>query len=243
MCLLLIAWRTVPDAPLALAANREEAYVRGGTAPQLVPGQIRFVAGIDPVHGGTWLGINRHGLVVAVTNAQKSEKPASPRSRGLLVRDLLACSETEEAVTRAVMELRTGRYAGCNLFCADASSAYVIQGRDWLRSIPLPPGMHVLGRGDLNQLSDPRIQFALEWSRQGHWSKADDWRLAVEEFCRQNGTNGRPAICLTGENYGTVSSTLIVMRTRLVDGEYWHAQGPPDRTPYQDYSHLVKELA
>ena len=89
MCLLAIFYRMFDDAPVILAANREEEYARGGTPLDLRPGPMPFVAGLDPVAGGTWLGINAARLVVAVTNRPKNRIPPAPRSRGLLVKDLL----------------------------------------------------------------------------------------------------------------------------------------------------------
>ena len=83
MCLLALFFRVAEDAAVVVGANREEAYARGGTPPQVLEGPPRAVAGLDPTAGGTWLGVNGHGLLVAVTNRPKSEAPAQPRSRGL----------------------------------------------------------------------------------------------------------------------------------------------------------------
>ncbi len=115
MCLLVLCSRIVPDAPLVLGANREEAYARIGEPPQVLPGMLRVVAGRDPTAGGTWLGLNERGVLVAVTNRFKSHVHPMPRSRGLLVRDLLECASAGAAVDRAARELSSNRYAGCNL--------------------------------------------------------------------------------------------------------------------------------
>src|SRR3982751_2461325 len=111
MCLLAIFFRVAEDAPLVVGANREEAYARGGLPPQLLDGETRAVAGLDPVAGGTWLGVNEHGVLVAVTNRRKSDLPVQPRSRGLLVRDLLACPTAAAAAEQAGRELGTNHYA------------------------------------------------------------------------------------------------------------------------------------
>ena len=89
MCLLALFYRVVEDAAVVVGANREELYRRGGEPPRLHDGPPRFVAGVDPVAGGTWLGVNEHGVLAAVTNRPKDRRPDRPRSRGLLVRDLL----------------------------------------------------------------------------------------------------------------------------------------------------------
>src|SRR5690242_4650834 len=154
MCLFALFFRVVEDAPVVAGANREEFYNRGGEPPQILEGAHPAVAGVDPSAGGTWFGVNELGVLVAVTNRPKSHLPAKPRSRGLLARELLGCATAADAVEQAARELDQGRYAGCNVVCADPESAVVIHGGDWLRIRPLPPGLHVLTSHDVNDASD-----------------------------------------------------------------------------------------
>src|SRR5437016_11900105 len=105
MCLLALFFRVVEDAPVVVGANREEFYNRGGEPPQFLKGIHPAVAGVDPLAGGTWFGVNEHGALVAVTNRPKSEMPAKPRSRGLLARVLLGCGTAAAAVEQAAREL------------------------------------------------------------------------------------------------------------------------------------------
>src|SRR5437870_9688522 len=78
MCLLAVYFRVAADAPVVIGANREEFYARGGEPPQRMDGACRILAGRDPRAGGTWLGVNEHGVIVAVTNRPKSAAPAEP---------------------------------------------------------------------------------------------------------------------------------------------------------------------
>src|SRR4051812_43512479 len=117
MCLLALFFRVVDDAPVVAGANREGFYARGGGPPQILAGERRAVAGLDPRAGGTWFGVNDRGVLVAVTNRLKSELPKQPRSRGSLVRELLNCPTAAAAVDLASRELDGNRYAGCNLVC------------------------------------------------------------------------------------------------------------------------------
>src|SRR5579884_2698465 len=120
MCLLALFFRVVEDAAVVAGANREEYYRRGGSPPRLLEGSVRAVAGVDPVAGGTWFGVNEKGVLVAVTNRRKSETPSEPRSRGLLARELLTCPSAEAAVDHALRALEQNLYAGCNFLCSDA---------------------------------------------------------------------------------------------------------------------------
>jgi hypothetical protein len=241
MCLLAVFFRAVDDAPLVVGANREELYARPGGPPQIWPGPPRAVAGLDLQGGGTWLGVNEHGVLVAVTNRPRDEAPAQPRSRGLLVRDLLACSTAAIAVDVAIRELDGCRYAGCNVVCADQERAVVVHGADWLRVQPLPPGLHILTNRDVNSLADPRLAYAAWWLGQQGCITANDCLHALGRLCGQTGGSG-PPMCLHGPDGGTVSSSLIALRWSLADSTYLHAQGPPDRTPYEDCANLLRQI-
>ncbi len=241
MCLLALLFRAVEDARVIVGANREEIFQRGGEPPALRDGPRRFLAGMDPVAGGTWLGVNERGLLVAVTNRPKSEPPRELRSRGLLARDLLRCPDAATAANLAANELGKNHYAGCNFLCADGDDALVIHAGDWLRVRPLPPGLHVVTAHDVNDASDRRIGHSLWWLGQRTFANADSCVGALKELCGQRG-NGDPAICLRGEIGGTVSSSVVSLASNPARSAYWHAQGPPDCTPYMDYSPVLRSL-
>ena len=241
MCLLALFFRVAEDAPVVVGANREEFYARPGKPPQLLDGPCSIAAGLDPRGGGTWLGVNEHGVLVAVTNRRKSRPPADPRSRGLLVRELLGCRSAGAAVEQATRELDQDRYDGCNLLCTDSERAVVLQAGDWLRIRPLPPGLHVLANDDVNDGTVPRVGHAMWWLHQKTYSTAADCLEALKELCSVSGGEA-PDVCLHGPERGTVSSSLLALRQPLSESVYLHAQGAPDRTPYEDYSHLFRQL-
>jgi uncharacterized protein with NRDE domain len=248
MCLLVLFYRVADDAPVVVGANREEFYQRGGTPPQLLEGPVRIAAGIDPVAGGTWLGVNEHGLLVAVTNRRKSQPPARPRSRGLLARQLLGCASATDAVRLAARELERHPYDGCNLVCVDAREAVAIQAGDWLRVRPLPPGLHAIANGDINDASDRRLKHVFAWLSQRTCSDAASCTEALCALCAHHGPD-YPPICFHGDTRGTVSSSVLALpagpggaEIDLARGTYLHAQGPPDRIPYADYSALLRQM-
>src|SRR6202011_2283892 len=170
-------------------------------------------------------------------NRPKSETPKQPRSRGLLALDLLGCSSARAAGDLAGRELGRNRYAGWNVLCADRNNAYVLHAGAWLRSRPLPPGLHVLTSHDVNADDDRRLGHAHWWLSQRTYAHASQCVAALQALCAQTG-NGDPPMCLRGEQGGTVSSTVVALRQPLAGSTYLHAQGPPDRVPYQDYSRL-----
>lgn len=241
MCLLALFFRVVDDAAVVAGANREEYYQRDGEPPRLLHGPIRAVAGVDPVAGGTWFGVNSQGVLVAVTNRRKLEVPAQPRSRGLLVRELLACPSATAAVEHAICALEREEYAGANFLCVDSSRAVVIQAGDWLRIRPLPPGVHVLTNSDINDPSDSRVHYALDWLHRRSYNTSADCVHALAELCAQHPPDD-PPMCFRDDERGTVSSSIVALRGSLTDSIYRHAQGTPCQVPYADCSHLLHDL-
>lgn len=242
MCLVALFFRVVEDAAVVVGANREEFHARPGEPPQILDGPLKSVGGRDPHAGGTWLGVNERGVLVAVTNRRKTHIPAPALSRGQLVRDALGCATAAAAVELATRALEQDRYAGCNLIVADAERAVVLQAGDWLRVRPLPPGLHVVANGDVNDESDGRVAHALGWLYRQPYTLARDCLDALLHVCSDAEPEG-PPICLSGPDRGTVSGSLIALRKPLARSTYLHAQGPPDRTAYEEVSHLFAQLS
>lgn len=105
----------VPDADgFRLLCNRDEQRHR---AKALEPARHQRAAGvavypIDPVGGGTWVGVNDAGLAVALLNRTCPGGPppvtGGLRSRGLIAPQLLACCSVGDAVEAgAALDLST----------------------------------------------------------------------------------------------------------------------------------------
>lgn len=243
MCLMVLQYRTVAAAPVLLAANREEYFGRDATVPAIQPGKPRVICGIDRQAGGTWLGVNQHGLVVGVTNRVKSNLPKQPRSRGLLCRDLLNCATAAEAIQVAQDELNSGRYAGANYLCCDRKTAAVVCGGDQVTTVPLEPGVHVLSNGDVNDRCDSRHRFARTFVAMRYPSTIRAFLDCTAELCRQGpDEQGEPTIILRGPDRGTVSSTILAVAARSDESRYLHSAGAPDLHPYEDYSQALQKV-
>jgi len=90
MCLILFAWKSHPDYPLVVAANRDEFYERDTEGISWWDEQPHILAGRDraDVLGspGTWLGFTKAGRFAALTNVRApSEKNPDSRTRGELL--------------------------------------------------------------------------------------------------------------------------------------------------------------
>jgi uncharacterized protein with NRDE domain len=225
MCTLILAWRVFGDAPIAAAANRDEALGRPSRPPGVLQESPRVVAPQDEEAGGTWIGYNDAGLFVGVTN--RSSDIEGERSRGLLVRDALAQSSAAEASSVVRTELADREYAGFNLVLADTEEAGLLEWDGVLRTTHFDPGVHVVVNDGYND--DAR--------------KADGIRDAVRpepDTTVESWFDHAAAVlsdhdldaCVHGEGYGTRSSSFVAVEDDG-NGRYWFADGKPCETDYE----------
>ena len=152
MCTLTLGWRVFADAPVVVAANRDERLGRPSEPPAVVDDDPSFLAPRDAEAGGTLIGYNEHGVLAAITNRWVDLPGGGERSRGLLVRDVLGAASTHEA--RAIVDdaVASDTYDGFNLVVAerggpstpgDPTALYFEWDGD-LRVRRLDPGIHVV---------------------------------------------------------------------------------------------------
>ena len=75
MCIFSVIYRVVPECPIFVLTNRDESTERPSVPPQVFPSTAngpRWFGAADARAGGTWFGINEHGLLAAVTNRKKT---------------------------------------------------------------------------------------------------------------------------------------------------------------------------
>lgn len=241
MCLLVLHFQSLAEAPLLVAANREEFYARPWRGPERRPGAPGVVCGVDAVGGGTWLGINQHRLIVGVTNRADHAPPDGARSRGLLCLDLLGCASADEAGRLVEIELRSGNYAGANFLAADPEAAWVASWNGRLRRQSLAPGLHLLTNGDLNDAHDRRQSLARRMLGAAPLQSVEQFLVDAAQTCSLVGPS-EATIVLRGADRGTVSSTLIAVGRQPGESRLLFAPGSPDRTAYRDVTPLVAEL-
>jgi hypothetical protein len=243
MCLLAIQYKLVTEAPILVAANREEFYERPSQAPAIQSGKPRVLCGTDLQAGGTWLGVNQHGLVVAVSNRRRTTPTFPSRSRGVLCRELLKADSAIQARDMAMEELSQGRYDGANFVCVDPESGWVVQNADELEAVEMSEGLNIIANGDLNDPRDERVEMARRLlTLQTLDSPVKFLAVASKVFARAPSPPGRPSIVIRGTDRGTVSSTLISLGKKPRDAIYQYSMGAPDRTRYEDFSPLLRDI-
>ncbi len=223
MCTLVILRRPGHAWPVILAANRDEMAARPWLAPaRHWPDRPEVVAGLDQEAGGTWLGLNDHGLVAGVLNRVGSLGPQDgKRSRGELVLEALDHAEAAEAA-RALAHLEPAAYRSFNLLIADCDEAFWLrnlaeEGAGRIEVFEVPPGVSMLTARDLNDESSPRIRSHLPLFQQAPAPdpEADDWHAWQSLLASRLGPPGDDPYAamtvVTDQGFGTVSSSLIAL--------------------------------
>jgi uncharacterized protein with NRDE domain len=231
MCVLALWLGLDQNMPLVVGANRDESYSRLSAPPsEIEPG---IFAGKDLEKGGTWLGLNRHGLFVALTNRRVPAPASGAPSRGVMVLEALRCRNL--ASVEAIVRRRVGddAYAGFNLVAAVDGEGLCLHYDGSLRRTPFGPGIHVISSDrDLDDAGLPE-KLALDRFVAVHPGLPDE--VSLPTFLASH--EGERPVCKHGDGYGTVSSTIVVVGaggSRLL-----HAGGPPCRTPFTSKCSLL----
>jgi uncharacterized protein with NRDE domain len=244
MCTLVILRRPGHAWPLLFAANRDEMLDRPWQPPaRHWSDRPDVVAGRDELAGGTWLGVNDHGVGAAVLNRLGSLGPTTDkRSRGELVLEALDHADASAAAD-ALADLDGAAYRSFNLVVADNCDAFWLRstGTESLDVTPLPTGLSMITSGELNDTGSPRISNFFRQFRDASPPdiEADDWSawealLASRLYDAADGPN--EAMCIvTDHGYGTVSSSLIALPSPAYTelGYVWRfAPGRPSDTVF-----------
>jgi len=258
VCTLVIAWQVFADTPVAAAANRDELLDRPSEPPAVLETDPVAVAPRDAEAGGTWIGHNEHGLLVAITNrwtgadsegeryaragSEASRERTADRSRGLLVRDALRQSSAERACRYVERELDERVYEGFNLVVADATAALYVEWDGRSRRIRnFEPGVHVVVNvGADGEYAIPRSRLEAG-ERQA--TNADRVAAALAPEPGETATSWidrasdvvsdhEYGVCVHADEFGTRSSSLLAVGPGGTT--YRFADGPPCETAYRE---------
>jgi len=147
MCLVVFAWKTHPDYPLIVAANRDERHDRPSRDAAWWPDNPDLLAGRDLQAGGTWLAVARSGRFATVTNYREAQQPRPGlRSRGEIVTGFVA---GDAPAPDFIASLPGEEYAGVSVLAGDGETlCYASNRGDAPRS--LAPGVYGLSNASLD---------------------------------------------------------------------------------------------
>ena len=259
MCLLAVLYHAHPEAPVVIAANRDERYARAAESIQVLrPGAPRVLGGRDVLAGGTWLAVNEHGVYAGVTNRPSlTGRDPSRRSRGKLPLALADHGRARDAVAAFQKSTRCSEYNPCWLLVGDRDALFyvVVGGNETPEVEEISRGVHVLENRPLDPVSakaemirqafipapawlGPTLLSELHGVLRSHEVPAANLREEGDQ-----GTSARPlqvhAACVHTTDYGTRSATLIIVPFEPESApQVYYADGPPCTTQLKDASHL-----
>ncbi len=214
MCTLLFRHQPGDEFPLALLANRDEAYNRPSAGWAWRGVDREFFAPLDEEAGGTWIGLGCCGIVVALTNIFPPGRADNFRSRGALVADMLRLSGAVEAAVNIEREVQSAHYNHFNLLLADSTSAAVlIWRRGRLKRFDLEPAAYEIR-------NRPFTGKSLEPLAGGDNSA---WLEGMRPRLKRH-----PHICKHGPGYGTrCGHELLLSKAGVEQSRIRHLEGHP----------------
>ena len=262
MCTLALYFQEFQDYPLIVAANRDEYFTRPSADPQVLIESPLTFGGKDLLAGGTWLGVNQHGLLAGILNRRaNAEEQGDLRSRGLLCLDILK-AKTPAEVCALLKREQGSAYRPFNLLFANGKEAYVAHNmREKIESIRLEKGLHVISNTSIYDSGSAKtnhahtlfsdaakqVQQGLKRSLFKRWfgGGLPVWDQPVfvrlfkgilsDHMLRGDSKDPRDAICVHTSHYGTVSSSIIFYIHSEKRFFFHHASAPPCRSEYQNY--------
>jgi uncharacterized protein with NRDE domain len=236
MCTLAFALRPLPGIVFAASGNRNEFLSRPAREPMVERGFMTALLPRDLRSGGTWLGLNAHGLFVCLTNRRGAVLDPGRVSRGQLVVEALR-STTAAGVKEWIAGVAANRHNGYHLLFADESEG----------GIAVCDGsriqMRPLREGELTIVTE-RSYGAGEGLRE-----AEVWRECHPLFMggelsaanlrppmQQHGQTALEGACVHADDlgYGTRSSIQLVVRDNRTVEMLW-TEGHPCTVEAIDY--------
>ncbi len=241
MCTLIVAHRVFNGFPLVIAANRDERLDRVSEPPEIRGKNSLILSPKDQERGGTWIGVNKFGVFIALTNRLDVKSQPRKLSRGTLVMELLQMETARKAFDQSRC-YNDKPLNGFNMVIADKNCLFLLRGngtkieRSWESSGLLVVTNHGIGR--LNDEDVPkRVATILKtWTEKNIGILTPSLSnirplLNIHDNCRHGTCINEPE-----NSYGTKSSAIIKLYS---DGhkekwQYWHRER-------RSYEHICTE--
>jgi len=253
MCLIVFAYKTHPDFPLIVVANRDEFYARPTRPAHFWLDHPDVFAGRDlespePDKQGTWMGITRSGRFAAVTNFRELDfnEATAKRSRGELTANFL-CSATPVLEYVTTVQQQAGNYKGFNLLLWENQRLFYASNRMEQHQV-LQPGIYGLSNGALDSLWPKVLHAKQQLSAQLQQSVHTEHLLTLlmnrepaadDELPRTGidiGSERLLSPCfIQSDSYGTRASTvLLVHKNRDITflEQNWNASGQAEERQF-----------
>lgn len=235
MCTIILAHDVFEKE--ILASNRDEKYKRTFTPPRKIHSRNEkenfwIIAPKDNLKGGTWIGFNSEGIIVAISNlsSPKIEDENKKRSRGLLCFDILSLGDIDDIKRKIEDNIQNNRYEGFNLLVSSKKESFVAVHSSSCRIIDLDPGVYVFTNSTPYD-PDKKAEKVKKYLPSHSSFNSNSWIEKMKKILSIH----NPEICVHKENEGTTSSSIIsVNRLDISSSNYIFANGKPCRNNYSE---------
>jgi len=224
MCLVAFCWKSHPEYPLIISANRDEFFDRPSQAMHLW--ESGFYAGKDLRSGGTWMGFHPDGRWSLLTNYRDLSDPKKAQiSRGKLVEQWLESHICPEEYLQRIQKFQN-QYDGFNLLVSDGEKLFYLSNYA-PEILEVKPGIYGLSNA---LLDDPWPKVTLATEQLEQLTKSDFSTNDLINILKSKETYSKEILPKTGipiametslsaqlirmsGHYGTVSAAAVVQHT------------------------------
>lgn len=226
MCTVIVRVPAVPGEPVRMLAVRDEDPARAWQPlGEWWPEQPGVVGVRDVRAGGAWLAADAAaGRLAVLLNRESPPVPpgVAQVSRGGIVLDAVAGRLPHP--TPAVL--------GFNLVSVDTAGVRVTMwDGESLRSVPVPPGTHMIAHHDLDDARSPRI---VAWRDAFAAAAADEWMSVLARSAQLDPGDDR-AIIRDNNAHGYPTQSLLLctasVAQRAVEVRYAELDRPGEWNP------------
>jgi uncharacterized protein with NRDE domain len=260
VCLLITVFQIAPDAPLVVAANRDERLDRPALPVTVLRERDpRILGGRDLLAGGTWLAVNSRGVVAGLTNQPSANgRDPAKRSRGELPIACASQATAAEAIAALAENVDPERYNPCWMLVGDRDALFSVAiGPASARPeiAELAPGLYVLENAPLGAGSR-KASFAQQLAERALAEQPDHSAVATVTALGTVLRDHQPAVpeprtdaagrvwppaltaaCVHADGFGTRSSAIITVPVSGLPAVAV-AAGKPCMTPMRDVTAL-----
>jgi uncharacterized protein with NRDE domain len=231
VCTLILGIDILGAGSVVLGANRDEDPARPSGPPARLIDSPPVVGGVDRRAGGTWLAVRGREAAIAMLNRRGRIAAPATRSRGLLALDAARSHDPAAAFEPLVRDL----YSPFTLVVASAERSWVLAWDGERATMKEPaPGWHVQTHAEMDDPQEPRTAWLLKSLAAFRPPNREAARQGVIERLSRHDD---PSVCLHEGPIRTVSASWVELGPSV---RYEHCEGPPCRTPFTDYTSLLK---
>jgi len=241
MCTIVLLKNVIPGYPLAIATNRDEVLSRKSEPPSVRAdarawdGASSFLAPRDLQRGGTWVGVNHHGVFAGLTNRNDVTGKPSRTTRGNLPYIALKHQTAKDAY-QELIAVSGSDFNGFYMLVADRDDCYLLGGNGLaISGREVADGIIAVTNHGVGSQDGPEIPRRVSWILTEwdgiRYNLSSMYQRPEEQLGAAHFTpllsihdEDRYGTCINEpeNDYGTKSSNVLLLDD--TQWQYWHRE-------------------